>query len=167
MKTVYNHLGCLAVFMLIWIPTAYGQGDITGTVQMKLKNGEIAYADRVRVLLTTAWVAVPFQPDLSAMNDYERMEFIRNLHMDFFIKVREEMGQAGYLANDTLTDQEGIFRFTDVPPGTYYIVIAFPAMIESYKVAWQIPIDIKQGEGVKISLNRANMAMPTYIRGRE
>ena len=134
---------------------------------MELANGDVALANRVRVLLTTAPVAVPSQPDMSAMNTYQRMESIRALHMNFFIKVREQMAHPNYLVDSTLTDQEGIFRFSTVPTGTYYIVIAFPAMIESYKVAWQISVNVKQADVVNIVLNRANMAIPTYIRSRE
>ncbi len=166
MKTVFKQIGCLAVFILLWVPLAHGQGEIIGTTQMELENGEVAHAGRVRVLLTTTPVAIPSLPELSSMNTYQKMESIRTLHMDFFINVRQQMAQLDYLFDSTLTDPDGIFRFTALPPWTYYIVVAFPAMIESYKVAWQVPVEIKQDEVVKMVLNRANMAVPTYTRNR-
>ena len=76
MKTVFRQIGCLAMFILLWVPLAHGQGKIIGTAQMELENGEITRAGRVRVLLTTSPVAIPSLPDLSSMNTYQKMESI-------------------------------------------------------------------------------------------
>jgi len=167
MKLSRTHLGCLLVTVMLFASQAYGQGTIEGSAQIKLDDGSTAAAKWIRVLLTTSPADIPATPDFSGLDQYSRMEKIRDLHMAFFISIREEMDQSGYLANSTLTTPDGTFRFSDIAPGKYFIVVTFPAMIDAYKVAWQIPVQIKQDEVVSVVLNNQNMAFPTYNRSKK
>jgi hypothetical protein len=66
-----------------------------------------------------------------------------------------------------LTTPDGTFQFSDISPGAYYILVTFPAMIRDYKVAWQIPVAVKDNETVRIELNNENLVIPTYSRHQD
>jgi hypothetical protein len=40
-------------------------------------------------------------------------------------------------------------------------------MIRDYKVAWQIPVAVKDNETVRIELNNENLVIPTYSRHQD
>jgi hypothetical protein len=166
MKILGACFGCLIATVMLFASQAYGQGTVQGTVQLTLDDGSQVNAKMVRVLLTTTPVSVPLTPDFSGMDPYSRMERIRDLHMAFFINVRKAMAMKGYLADSTLTTPEGTFRFAGILPGKYFVVVTFPAMIDEYKVAWQVPVNIGPDSVAMLTLNNQNMAVPTYSRNK-
>jgi hypothetical protein len=167
MKKISHFVLILFLLPVLPVSAAYAQGNINGLARLSLKDGNIACADWVRVLLVRSEAEVPECPDLNHMGKFERMETLRNLHMIFFVNVREKMSDPDYVVRSTLTTPDGTFQFSDISPGAYYILVTFPAMIRDYKVAWQIPVAVKDNETVRIELNNENLVIPTYSRHQD
>jgi hypothetical protein len=145
-------------------PPAHAQGQISGIAQLTIEDGRTLYADWLRVLLVRSEVEMPACPDLEPMGKFERIAALRNLHMRFFVNVRDKMADPDYVIRSTLTTPDGTFQFSAIPPGMYFILVTFPAMIQAYKVAWQIPVTVKDHETAHVELNQNNLLVPTYSR---
>jgi hypothetical protein len=169
MKSGYRLFIMLILVACIFFlaPPARAQGQIDGIAHLTLPNGKTVNADWLRVLLVRTQAEVPAFPNLAAMEPFEQMEAVRNLHMQFFINVRQKMSDPDYIIRSTLTTPDGTFRFADIPPGPYFILVTFPAMIQDYKVAWQVPVTARDHQAVFIELNQDNLAVPTYSRQKD
>jgi hypothetical protein len=154
---------CLVPFLLI-SSLAHASGIISGTISLTMPDGQIRSAEWLRILLVRSQVEVPDLSGVEKMNPYQRMETIRNLHMTFFIAAREKMSDPGFVVQSALTTQEGFFQFPGVSPGTYYLLVTFPAMVKDHKVAWQIPVTVIDDQTTRVELNDKNLLMPTYTR---
>ena len=164
MKTVRRSaLICFA--LMVWLaPWAHAEGQIIGVARLEMEDGSVAFADWVRVLLVRSAAEVPACPELEPLGKFARMETLRNLHMRFFVKVREKMASPDYVVRSTLTTPDGTFQFSALPAGGYFILVTFPAMIRDYKVAWQIPVTVQDHQTTQVELNHENLAIPTYSR---
>jgi hypothetical protein len=154
----------IIVFMLlISISVGHAQeGTVTGQISLADKNGSVAYADWVRVFLTTEAIDIP-TVDLASTNvPWERKSRINTGHMEFFVNFRQKQEQPGYAVGDKLTRPDGTFTFNRIPAGRYYVVVTFPSMIAGFKCAWQVPVDVVEGQSVHVELNNANLAIPAY-----
>ncbi len=158
--------GILVVVVLLGIavPMAFAGGIIHGTVALKIDNGTIVYADWLRVLLVKEKIRVPSLPNLETMDKFERMDTIRTAHVDFYIEARSKLAEDGFIIATKMTTPEGSFFFDNVDPGAYYILVTFPSMIKTYKVAWLVPVTIVDNKTVSVALNNSNMVLPTYNR---
>ncbi len=154
---------CLASFLML-SPLAHASGIISGTISLTMADGQIRPAEWIRILLVRSPVEVPAPSEIEKTNPYLRMESIRNLHMTFFIAVRQKMSDPAFVVQSALTTPEGVFQFPGVSPGTYYLVVTFPAMVKDYKVAWQIPVTVIDDQTTRVELNDDNLLMPTYTR---
>ena len=164
MKTLVRITLAIVVVGSLTVAPAYAGGVIHGTVAMKIENNTTIYADWLRVLLVRDKIPVPTLPDLETINKFKRMEQIRTAHMDFYIAARDKLAQDGFVVAAKMTTPEGVFFFDNVDPGKYYILVTFPAMIKTYKVAWQVPVTLKDDETIAVELNNGNMVLPTYSR---
>jgi hypothetical protein len=153
----------LAIYSVSAAPVLAG-GIIQGTVSLVTEDGAVIYADWLRVILARDKVAVPPLPDLTAMNKFEKMTAIRTAHVDFYVAARGRLAEPGFVVDSKTTTPEGSFFFDNIPAGTYYVLVTLPAMIKTYKVAWQVPVNITADETVSIQLNNQNMLLPTYCR---
>ena len=154
---------CLVPFLLIG-SLAHASGIISGTISLTMPDGQVRAAEWLRILLVRSPVTVPDLSGLEKMNPYQRMETIRNLHMTFFISVREKMSDPEFVVQSALTTPEGLFQFPGVSSGTYYLLVTFPAMVKDHKVAWQIPVTVVDDQTTRVELNDMNLLMPTYTR---
>jgi hypothetical protein len=132
---------CLVPFLLLSSP-AHASGIISGTISLTMPDGQVRPGDWIRTLLVRSQVEVPALSLKDKMNPYQQMETIRELHMTFFIAVRQKMSEPAFVVQSTLTTPEGVFQFPGVPPGTYYLLVTFPAMVKDHKVAWQVPVTV-------------------------
>ena len=151
------------IFMPVALSFAQG-GSVRGSLGIETKDGKVVHGDWIRVLLVTKRCEYRKNIKISGVDKYKRIESIINSHVDFFKKVREKMKNPGYVAASTLTTSDGAFRFADVKAGKYYIVVTFPATINGFKVAWQVPAAVRAGETTYIDLKNNNLALPTYSR---
>jgi len=139
-------------------------GIVSGSLSFKPPNSPILPAGWVRILLARTPAQIPDLPDLKKLNAQQRMETIRNLHMNFFLSVRQNMSDPTFIVQSGLSTPEGAFAFPDVPAGNYYLIVTFPAMVKDYKVAWQVPVSVKDNETSLVVLNNDNLLLPTYSR---
>ena len=149
---------------LLMPPLVHASGIINGTISLIMPDGQTRSAEWLRVLLVRSPVAVPDLSGIEKQNPYQRMETIRDLHMTFFIAARKKMSDPAFIVQSVLTTPEGLFQFPGVPPGAYYLLVTFPAMVKDHKVAWQVPITVRDDQITQIELNNENLLMPTYTR---
>jgi len=157
-------LSCVLFSGLLLCPLAFASGIVNGTVSLTMPDGQVCPAGYIRVLLVRSMIPVSSLTGLKAMNPHQQKEAIRDLHMKFFIAVREKMSDPAYVVQSALTTSEGVFQFTGAPAGSYYIVVTFPAMVRDRKVAWQIPVTVDDDQTIRVDLNGQNLLMPTYSR---
>jgi len=137
-------------------------GHIRGTIRLDTPDGQTCSGDWIRVLLTTAAVAVPEVPPLDGLAPLERYDRVVSAHMDFYVNYQRHLSTAGYLVASVLTTENGAFKFVDIAPGRYFIVVTFPSTIGGYKVAWQLPVSVPAtGDPAPVSLEWDNMLLPT------
>ena len=163
MKKCPFFLICLFACLLLCSP-AHAGGIIDGTISMTMPDGQVRPGDWIRILLVRSRVPVPAFSETEKLDPYRHMETIRDLHITFFISVRRKMSDPAFLLQSTLATTEGVFQFPDVPPGTYYLIVTFPAMVRDRKVAWQVPVTVVDDQIITIELNDSNLLMPTYTR---
>lgn len=138
-------------------------GTVTGSLGIRLGDDAVAHGDWIRVLLTTGEVAVPTGDIPSDLPAFVRKDRVNDLHLRFFVNVRKQMAKPGFVAATTLTTEDGRFRFPNVPPGRYQVLVTFPAVIAGAKVAWQVPIQVTEGTDVTVTLKRGNLALPIAV----
>jgi hypothetical protein len=150
--------------MAVDIAAADPGGMISGTLGIQLPDGTAAHGDWIRVLLTTGPVPVPTGHIPSGLPAIARKDRINDLHLNFFVNVRKQMADPGFVVASTLTTDDGHFRFTEVAPGDYQTLVTFPAVIAGAKVAWQVPVRVAENERVTLVLDRENLALPVHLK---
>lgn len=160
---------CILIMIMAIILVPYtvlhaAGGDIQGIIKIVKKDGSIACGDWIRVLLVTEQIEIQHIENMSNLKKYQRMESILTSHMEFYIKVTTKMNTPEYITASTLTRPDGTFKFVDITPGQYYILVTFPSMIKGYKVAWQLPVQVHAGKTEHIELTDDNFALPSYSR---
>jgi hypothetical protein len=86
------------------------------------------------------------------------------MHLDYYKQFAAHRNTPGFLIAHTESSDTGNFAFLDVPPGDYYVVVTFPAMINGYKVAWQQAVTVTAGRLRYIVLSDHNLVLPTDKR---
>jgi len=140
--------------------------DVSGTIGVILKSGDIKYGAKVDVYLTTKEVSVPAIGSESSYNnphDYEKA-LLDSLYAAFK-QVQWEIDTVDYVKQLTKADLSGKFSFKDVSPGKYFIVVTFPTTIAMHLVFWQLPVMV-ENKDIEVELSNDNMALPAYMKGR-
>ena len=136
--------------------------DIGGRISLASPSGEIYYGDWVRVFLTTKPIDVP-AVDLTSIDiPIERRSRINSGHMDFYVNFQQAQEAAGYIVDNKLTRPDGTFAFHHIMPGRYYVLVTFPTMIAGFKCAWQVAVDVAEGNPLEVELSNRNLALPAY-----
>jgi hypothetical protein len=153
------------LMILFWVvaPVFAEGGRIDGTISLNFKDGQTAFGYRLSVFLVTEKFPV-IKPDLSQADKMKQIDALASAHIDFFKAFREKLNRPGYLVTDTVSTPKGLFQFKDISPGNYFIVVAFPSMVNGIKVAWQVPVQVTPDKAVKVNLANDNLALPTYSR---
>jgi hypothetical protein len=139
-------------------------GTVEGSIQLRIKDGSVHHGDWIRVLLTREKVDLPHTGALADLNKYQQMNAINKAHLDFNKSILKRMQDPEFIAASTLTVESGTFKFADISPGKYWVVITFPAVIKMHKVAWQYPVEMVTGHTTTVILNNKNLALPTFTR---
>ncbi|WP_372677063.1 carboxypeptidase-like regulatory domain-containing protein [Desulfosarcina sp.] len=149
-------------------PAGIGQalaGDwIVGSISIRNDAGHKAYGERLSVFLVSDKIPVSAKKCLDETHHQRKVDCINNCHLDFYKRFQQKQMQTGYLIAQTVTSATGNFAFLDPPPGTHYVLVKFPALIDGYKVAWQEPVTVKPGRIGVVSLYDENLVLPKNRR---
>lgn len=134
--------------------------DVSGTIGVILKSGDIKYGAKVDVYLTTKEVSVPaIGSESSYNNPYDYEKALLDSLFAAFKQVQREIDTVDYVKQLTKADLSGKFSFKDVSPCKYFIVVTFPTTIAMHKVFWQLPV-VVENKDIEVELSNDNMALP-------
>jgi hypothetical protein len=159
-----------AILALAWMVVlttgalAHAGGWLLGDISLVDDPGQRSYGQYISVFLTRQSIPLPHDPGLDTMERHRRLDRINQMHMDFFKTFSQYRSRPGYLVAHVESSDTGNFAFLNVPPGEYFVVVTFPAMIGRYKAAWQEPVVIQPGRPGYVCLNDDNLALPTDRR---
>ena len=142
--------------------------DINGTIGVIMNSGDIKYGAKVDVYLTTKEVSFPAAESESSFKSRTGLDNYRfgyqmalfNSIMGATIEIVREMKASDYYVRQrTKSNLSGKFRFSDVSPGKYFIVVMCPTTIAMHYVFWQLPI-VMGDKDLEVELSNDNMALP-------
>jgi hypothetical protein len=151
------------LFGAVTVPAGAEQW-LLGSLCITDEADRLAYGESVSVFLTTRQIPVPRYPELDALERHRRLDRINQMHLDFYKQFAAHRSEPGFLVAHTESSGTGNFAFLNIPPGDYYVVVTFPAMIDGYKVAWQQAVTVTAGRPRYIALGDHNLALPTDKR---
>jgi len=152
--------GVLLAAAVIASAAAENTGRIRGLVGLVGPGGRFYPGDQVSLLLVTRPLTVPSADGVSRTAGDARIEALNRAHMTFFIALRQALGDPGFRQADAVSSRRGTFDFAAVPPGRFWIVVSFPALIHGEKAAWQVPVQVRAGKNTLISLDNRNHLFP-------
>ena len=166
---MFKHMITVLTVMLYIVGSA-GIGQalagnwIVGSISIRNDAGHNEYGERLSVFLVSDKIPVSAKKCIHETNHQRKVDCINNCHLDFYKRFQQKQQQTGYLIAQTVTSVTGNFAFLDAPPGTYYVLVKFPALIDGYKVAWQEPVAVTTGRIGVVSLGDENLALPKNRR---
>lgn len=165
---VKNTIKVLTVMLVVVGSAGIGQalaGNwIVGSVCIQNDAGHRQYGERLSVFLVSGKIPVPAIRCAEETNHQRQLDCINSCHLDFYKRFQQMQRQAGYLIAQTVTAETGNFAFLEAPPGTHYVLVKFPALIDGYKVAWQEPVTVIPGRIGVVTLNDENLVLPKNRR---
>jgi hypothetical protein len=161
-------ISILTVMLSFAGPAGIGQalaGNwIVGSISILNDAGKKEYGEYLSVFLVSQKNPVTAKKCTGETNHQRKLDCINNCHLDFYKRFQEKQQQAGYLIAQTVTSATGNFAFFNVPPGSYFALVKFPALIDGYKVAWQEPVTVTRGRIGVVSLDEENLVLPKNRR---
>ena len=145
-------------------PSMAGTASIQGSVGIALENGTVAPGSYLKIFLTTRKIDIQIPENWDSQKKPAAIDAIISLHIHFYKQFHGNRSLKNFIAGDADSDVDGLFSFTDLPRGDYYLVVTFPSMIQGRKVAWQVPVHVENGKTTTVALNNGNLALPTYRR---
>jgi hypothetical protein len=152
--------GVLLAAVLTAVAGAEKTGRINGLVGLVGPGGRFYPGGQVSLLLVNRPLAVPSTDGVARMTGDARAEALNRAHMAFFITLRQALGQPGFRQADAVSSRRGTFDFSAVPPGRFWVVVSFPALIHGEKTAWQVPVRVRAGKSTLVSLDNRNHLFP-------
>lgn len=157
-KTVFVLASIIILFVSSSITFA---ANINGVIGVVIGSGDVKYGARVKVFLTTKEISVI--PVIENRSNTPEYEIILKSLGNAWGKVDSEMkNNANYIKSQTTTDLSGKFKFINVEPGKYCVVVTFPTTIARHKVFWQVPIEV-QKKDIDVELSNDNFTVPPYF----
>ncbi|MDY0311058.1 MAG: carboxypeptidase-like regulatory domain-containing protein [Desulfobacterales bacterium] len=152
----------ICLLLLTGLPvSAAGVGVVRGNVELALPDGRRVPGEWIRLLLVTEAVDAKAIVAAAEALTYEPGVRLNRIHMDFFKAVsRRIQTDARYVAATSVSAEDGTFAFPPVAPGRYWVLVAFPALIEGCKVAWQVPVMVAADKAEAVRLHNDNLLFP-------
>jgi len=157
-------MSLLAILCAGIAPPAGAMQGLLGSLCITDEAGQRIYGQYLSVFLTGRKIPVPHAAGLEEMETHRRLDRINQMHLDFYKQFARHRSQPGYLIAHTESSDTGNFAFLNVPPGDYYVVVMFPAIIGGYKVAWQQPVSVAADRMAYTSLDIRNLVIPADRR---
>lgn len=154
----------LSVFSSAGTGQALAGHWILGSISIRDNAGRNQYGERLSVFLVSEKNPVSASKCIGETNHQRKVDCINNCHLDFYKRFQQKQMQPGYLIAQTVTSATGNFAFLDAPPGTHYVLVKFPALIDGYKVAWQEPVTVTPGRIGVVTLDEENLILPKNRR---
>jgi hypothetical protein len=166
---MFKHLIAILIVMLpVAGPAAVGQalaGNwIVGSISIRNDAGHNEYGEYLSVFLVSEKNPVSAKQCLAETNHQRKVDCINNSHLDFYKHFQQKQQHDGYLIAQTVTSATGNFAFFDIPLGSYYVLVKFPALIDGYKVAWQEPVTVVPERISVVTLDEENLILPKNRR---
>ena len=161
LKWIRRAWGALLLAAAFGTAAAAETGAVWGTVGLEMPNGNYVAGENIRLMLVRTAIEIEMPPPLADQPKVRRAELLADCHMRFFVQVRRHLGRDGYLIDDTMSTPRGTFEFVGVPPGRYWVVVTFPALINGFKAAWQTPVDVPAGGRIHLPLDHRNLFLPS------
>ncbi len=165
MKNILSIFACLFI-TLAAAATVHAGAALFGTLGVSGTGGRFIPGPLIRVYLVRQKIPcarVSFKAP-SGLARLEWIEKVNDAHLAFFKAFRQKASQKGFIVAETVTSRAGTFTFRDLPPGSYYIVVTFPALIQCKKVTWQVPVRVPATGYCFVHLDSANLALPVGQR---
>jgi hypothetical protein len=137
---------------------------IVGSISIRNDAGQNAYGERLSVFLVSDKIPVSAKKCIQETNHQRKIDCINNCHLDFYKRFQQKQQQTGYLIDQTVTSPTGNFAFLNAPPGTHFVLVKFPGLIDGYKVAWQEPVTVTPGRIGVVTLDEENLVLPKNRR---
>lgn len=146
------------------IDQAFADQWIVGSASIRNDAGQNIYGERLAVFLVSEMNPPSAEKCVGETDHQRRVDCINNSHLEFYKYFQKKHQQPEYLISQAVTSETGNFAFFNVPVGTWYVLIKFPAMIDGYKVAWQEPVTVIPGRISVVTLNEQNLILPKNRR---
>ena len=163
LQSMVLFLTAILIFVVVSASHA-GMNSIAGSIRFQTADGTAGSAAWTRVYLIRERVPIPPASVEHGLIPYAPTDRINTTHQQFYANVQEALARPNLLTASTLVDEGDGFRFSDIPPGRYYVLVAFPSSIDGYKVAWQVPVRVERDRTAEVTLTRDNLALPTFSR---
>ncbi|GEM_PF-3122625 len=159
----------LIVFFWLLLAAAAGvraEAVLFGTLGVTGDDGRFVPGSMIRVYLVREKIPCPRLSSRApaGLARLEWIEKVNDAHLAFFKAFRQKAARKGFIVAETVTSRSGTFTFRGLAPGTYYVVVTFPAMIRCKKVTWQVPVKIPAGGYSFVHLDSSNLALPVGQR---
>jgi len=168
--------------MMLALSCNESASDIKGSIGVIMNSGDIKYGSKVDVYLTTKEVSFPAavsertqrirvlgaekgshppsDPIVRNALMFNYQVVLKNSILKATLEIVREMKASDYYVRQrTKSNLSGKFRFADVSPGKYFIVVMYPTTIAMHYVFWQLPI-VVENKNLEVELSNDNMALP-------
>lgn len=165
MKRIAGFVGACIFVLCFSFPTL--AADINGIIALVIGSGDIKYGAKNKVYLTTKSIQViPVSMTTTGSPKYQdskyKLDTVQALG-DAYEKVDAEIkNNPTYIKMETMTNLQGKFKFSNVAPGEYFVVVTWPSKVGMNRVFWQVPVKVEKGD-IDLELSNDNLALPTYI----
>ncbi len=165
MKNSFTIIACLCL-ILVGAGTACAGSVLFGTLGVTGSDGRFIPGPLIRVYLVREKIPCA-RLDFKAPEGLDRLgwiEKVNDAHLEFFKAFRQKAAEKGFIVAETVTSRSGTFTFRDLPAGSYFVVVTFPAMIRCKKVTWQVPVKLPSHGYRFVHLDSSNLALPVGQR---
>jgi len=145
-------------------PAQAQDGIIEGRLGLTLADGRQAHGDWIRVMLVKEAVDIATVKAGAVQLAHDEDVAVVRMHLELHKAVMARLNaDPDYVVASALTTEDGTFKFVAIPPGRFYVLVCFPAVIRERKVAWQVPVDVEPAGTVTVGLDENNLALPTGV----
>jgi hypothetical protein len=154
----------MSIVCFTCIVPAIAEQWIAGSVSIRNEKDQNVYGERLAIFLVNEETTATATKCSGETHPQRKLDCINNSHLDFYKQFQQHLQKPGYLIDQAETSATGNFVFFNIPPGSYFVLVKFPSMIDGYKVAWQVPVSVSPDRTRFVTLNDENLLLPKNRR---